>query len=504
MGSKAKRRSAAKDSETIRGLGERYRNRDVSVDEMVRHYLRRIEQHDGSGKRPINSVIEVNPDARRIAKELDREAKQGTWRGPLHGVPVLVKDNIDTGDQMQTTAGSIALLGTPAPADATLVALLREAGAVIIGKTNLSEWANFRGQRSISGWSSRGGLTRNPHDRNRTASGSSSGSGAAIAAGFALGAIGTETDGSITAPANACGIVGLKPTLGSISRTGIIPIASSQDTAGPMTRCVEDAALLFVAMRGVDATDPATRASRPHVAAPISLKPDSLQGARIGVARQLAGSQPKVLEVFERSLTTLRELGATLVEDLSLAECRRARSAELTVLTYEFKADLNRYLKRRQHPTIRSMADVVRFNEEHAGDVLRFFGQEWCVAAQERGSLRTPEYLEARLLCLRSTRDVLDRAMTKHRLDALVAPTDGPAHVIDTVNGDSNFHDGLATMAAAVAGYPHITVPCGFIEHLPVGLSFFGRAWSEPALLNFAFAYEQATGPLAALHPPTL
>lgn len=501
MAAKAKRSARTLNHQSIFGLGELYRNGDVSIAEAVKHYLDRIERLDHAGKHPINSVIEVNPQAKGIARQLDREAKEGGWRGPLHGVPILLKDNIDTGDRMQTTAGSIALVGSPASHDAFIVSRLRDAGAVILGKTNLSEWANFRGTRSVSGWSSRGGLTRNPHDRTRTASGSSSGSGAAIAADFAIAAIGTETDGSITCPANACGIVGLKPTLGSLSRTGIIPIAHSQDTAGPMTRSVEDAALVFAAMRGVDASDSATRASRPHLSAPIALQGEGLRGIRIGVARQLAGSQPRVLAIFERSLTTLEELGATLVDDIDFAECAKARSAEFTVLTYEFKTDLNRYLSRRRHRTIRSMTDIVRFNTDHADEVLKYFGQEWCIDALASGSLRSTAYLEARRLCLNATRTVIDREIAKNQLDAVVAPTDGPAHVIDTVNGDGNYHDISTTMPAAVAGYPHITVPCGSIEHLPVGLSFFGRAWSEPALLNMAYAYEQAS---TALRPPSL
>ncbi len=498
MAAKRKPRSTTLERQSIHGLGELLRSREVTATDAVDFYLERIAKLDGSGKRPINSVIEVNPDARKIAKQRDREAKEGQWRGPLHGIPILLKDNIDTGDRMQTTAGSLALAGAPAQNDAFIVTQLRAAGAVIIGKTNLSEWANFRGHRSISGWSSRGGLTRNPHDRARTASGSSSGSGAAIAADFAVAAIGTETDGSITSPASACGIVGLKPTLGSLSRSGIIPIAHSQDTAGPMTRCVADAALVFAALRGVDPTDSATKASRPHLASAIPLDPGSLKGARIGVGRQLAGTQPQVLIEFERALRILRDLGAVLVDDIDLGGCGDGRSAELTVLTYEFKADLNRYLKSRNHPTITSMADVIAFNNEHADAVLPHFGQEWCIAAQACGSLRTAAYLQARSKSFAVTRDKIDRTMKKNRLDAIVTPTDGPAHVIDTLNGDGSFHDGLSMMPAAVAGYPHITVPSGLVGHMPVGLSFFGQAWDEPLLLNLAFAYEQATGELRA------
>jgi amidase len=480
------------EQQSISNLGSRYRTGELTASDAVGYYLDRIATCDSSGDLPINSIIEVNPDAAKIAARLDREAKKGNWCGPLHGIPILLKDNIDTGDRMQTTAGSIALLGSRAAHDAFIVARLRDAGAVILGKANLSEWANFRGHRSISGWSSRGGLTRNPHDRTRTASGSSSGSAAAVAAGFAVAAIGTETAGSITSPANACGIVGLKPTVGSLSRTGIIPIAHSQDTAGPMTRSVEDAALLFAAMRGVDPTDAATRASRRYVTTTIALSRDSLHGARIGVARQLAGAEPKVLSQFERVLTILRDQGAVLVEDVDLSACLTTHSTELTVLLHEFKHDLNRYLTQRAHPRVRSMAELIEFNNKHAGKVLLHFGQERCIEAQACGSLRTTAYREA-LATNQLTRAVIHDAMTQHGIDAFVTPTGGPAHVIDTLNGDGSFSTIESTSPAAVAGVPHLTVPSGLVGHMPVGLSFFGRAWSEPLLLNLAYGFEQAT-----------
>jgi amidase len=485
--------------QSIREAGIKLRSREVSAAELTRHYLDRIAQLDGAGELPINSVMERNPDAAKFAAQLDREARRGKWRGPLHGIPILLKDNIDTGDRMQTTAGSIALLGSRAKHDAFVVSQLRAAGAVIIGKTNLSEWANFRGERSTSGWSSRGGLTRNPHDRARTASGSSSGSGAAIAADFAIAAIGTETDGSITSPANACGIVGLKPTLGLVSRHGIIPIAHSQDTAGPMSRTVEDAALVLAAMRGVDRQDTATRASKPYTDTEYPLNPDALRGARIGVARCLAGTQSKVLVQFERALMILKESGALLIDELPLKKCLEVGETEITVLHYEFRADLNRYLRERDHPTIRSVADAIEFNRTHANQVLQHFGQEHMIAAAACKSLRTEAYSNALAKNHLFTRAVIARVLRRFRLDAIVVPTGAPAHLVDLINGDADSSDVYSTSPAAVAGYPHITVPSGFVVHLPVGLSFFAEAWSEPRLLNLAYAYEQAT---LARRPP--
>jgi amidase len=480
-------------NQTIRAAGDLLRSGEISAAELTRHFLDRIDKLDTAGELPINSVIERNPDATKIATQLDREARKGEWRGPLHGIPILLKDNIDTDDRMETTAGSIALLGSRPKQDAFVATQLRAAGAIILGKTNLSEWANFRGDHSTSGWSSRGGLTRNPHDRTRTASGSSSGSGAAIAAEFAIAAIGTETDGSITSPANACGIVGMKPTLGLVSRAGIIPIAHSQDTAGPMTRTVEDAALILEAMRGVDRRDTATRASRPHAQTAYPLSADALRGARIGVARCLAGTQSKVLAQFERALTTFKDCGAILVDELPLKKCLEVGETELTVLHYEFKADLNRYLLERDHPTIRTMADAIEFNRTHAKQVLQHFGQEHMIAALACKSLQSDAYREALAKNHRLTRAVIDRAIQRHRLDAIVVPTGGPAHLIDLINGDAHASDVCSTSPAAVAGYPHITVPSGFIDHLPVGLSFFAGAWSEPRLLSLAYAYEQAS-----------
>ena len=460
--------------------------------ELCRHYLERIERYDGR----LGSVIEINPDAQSIARELDRERRAGRLRGPLHGVPVLLKDNIDTGDRMQTTAGSLALEGSPAQRDASLVRRLRRAGAVILGKTNLSEWANFRGRRSVSGWSSRGGLCRNPHALDRSACGSSSGSAAAVAAGFAPAAVGTETDGSIICPAQTCGIVGLKPTVGLVSRSGIVPIAHSQDTAGPMASCVADAALLLQALAGPDPRDSATSAAPRRIADyGAALDPDGLRGAEIGVARSLAGSDPKVLAVFESSLTALRDRGARLIELPELRVTPELSQAELELLLFEFKADLDAYLASRRGAKVRSLRDVTEFNDLHRSTVMPWFGQEHMLEAERRGTLRSRAYLRAVATCRSLARARgIDAAMREHGLDAIVTPSGGPAWLIDLVNGDAHSSDVRSTTLAAVAGYPHITVPAGFVNGLPLGLSFFAGPWQEATLLRLAFAFEHATG----------
>jgi amidase len=462
---------------------------------LTRHYLARIRRLDRQGPE-LRAVIEENPDALALARERDRERKARGPRGPLHGIPVLLKDNIDTHDRMSTTAGSLALLGSRPEADAFLVRRLREAGAVILGKTNLSEWANFRSTRSTSGWSGRGGLTRNPYVLDRNPSGSSSGSAVAVAANLCAVAVGTETDGSILSPAAYCGIVGLKPTVGLISRAGIIPIAHSQDTAGPMTRTVRDAALLLTVLAGKDPADPATQAEDREECPDYTagLDASALRGARLGVARKLFDRLvAPALDRVESALRLLKELGAELVDPADLPSHGQLGDAEWQVLLYEFKADLNAYLAGRAPSTpIRSLADAIRFNEQHREVEMPHFRQEIFEQAEAKGPLTEPAYLAARDTCRRLMRaEGIDAVMNQHRLDALLAPTAGPAHVTDLVHGDRD--TGGSTSPAAVAGYPSITVPIGQVQGLPVGLSFFGRAWSEPRLLGLAFAFEQAT-----------
>lgn len=465
--------------------------------ELTQQYLERIEQVDWRGPK-INSVIEINPDALAIAEALDVERDAGKVRGPLHGIPILIKDNIATGDRMQTTAGSLALEGCVAPADAAIVSRLREAGAVILGKTNLSEWANFRGRNSISGWSSRGGLTRNPHALDRTASGSSSGSAAAVAANLCAAAVGTETDGSIISPAQTTGIVGIKPTLGLLSRSGIVPIAHSQDTAGPMARTVADAAILLGAMQGVDPHDPATRRSRRITDCDYTafLDPGGLKGARIGVARNLAGLHVNILHVFEAAIAVMKSLGAIIIDPADVPNADKFGKTEFEVLLYEFKADLNQYLRGLgKGVRVHSLKEVIAFNEQNARRVMPYFGQEYMVAAQSKGPLTSAKYRAALKKNHRLTRaQGISMVMKQHRLDALIAPSGGPAWPVDFANGDQYDAWGVETTSPpAVAGYPHITVPAGMVFGLPVGVSFFGRAWQEAVLIRLAYAFEQAT-----------
>ncbi len=463
---------------------------------IAEEYLERIESLDRNGAR-VNSVIELNPDALAIADALDGERRAGKTRGALHGIPILLKDNIDTHDRMMTTAGSLALKGSIAARDAFIVERLRAAGAVILGKTNLSEWANFRGRRSVSGWSSRGGLTRNPYALDRTACGSSSGSGAAVAANFCAAAIGTETDGSIICPSQTNGIVGIKPTLGLLSRSGIIPIAHSQDTPGPMTRTVADAAILLGAMTGVDTRDAATRPSKKYARRDYTnvLDPNGLNGARIGVARNMAGDNARINKIFETCLDVLKQLGAVVIDPANVPNFNKFGKTELDVLHYEFRADLNKYLKTlAPNIGVRTMQDVIAFNEQNRARVMPYFGQEHFIAAQEKGPLSSKTYRAALAKNHRLTRtEGIDAVMKKYRLDALVVPSGGPAWLIDLVNGDSENWDVTSTSPSAVAGYPHITVPAGYVYGLPVGLSFFGKAWSESTLIQCAYAFEQAT-----------
>ncbi|MGB9990873.1 amidase [Pseudoduganella rhizocola] len=459
---------------------------------LTSQYLHRIKSIDKSGPR-INSIIEINPEALKIAREMDRERMARKVRGPLHGIPVLLKDNIATGDRMSTSAGSLALAGVRAERDAHVVAQLRAAGAVIIGKTNLSEWANMRSTHSVSGWSARGGLTRNPYALDRNCSGSSSGSGAAIAASLATLAVGTETDGSIVSPASVCGLVGIKPTIGLVSRSGIIPIAHSQDTAGPMARSVSDAALMLSAMVGVDANDEATKAGADKAADYAkALDKGALKGKRLGVARNFFGSNDDLDEAIEKSLAVLKAQGAELV-DVKLPNTDKYNDSELQVLLYEFKADLEAYLKQyAPSAKIANMADLIAFNRQNASTELRYFGQEHLEASQAKAGLDSEEYRNALSNNHRYSRsEGIDQILKEQKLDGLVAPTGGPAWLTDFINGDH--YGGSFSSPAAVAGYPHITVPAGYVHGLPVGLSFVGTAFSEASLIGMAYAYEQAT-----------
>ncbi|HEU4851341.1 MAG TPA: amidase [Telluria sp.] len=455
-------------------------------------YLARIKAIDKAGPR-LNSVIETNPDALVIAAELDRERAAGKVRGPLHGIPVLLKDNVATGDRMCTTAGSLALDGVRATRDSFIAAQLRRAGAVILGKTNLSEWANMRSSHSTSGWSGRGGLTLNPYALDRNTSGSSSGSGAAMAAGLATLTVGTETDGSIVSPASTCGLVGIKPTLGLVSRSGIIPIAHSQDTAGPMTRTVADAAFLLAAMAGEDAEDAATKGSAGKAGDfARALDKGALKGKRLGVARNFFGRSPAVDAQLEKQLEVLKAQGAVLV-DVKVPNTNKYDDSEMEVLLYEFKPGLAAYLSAyAPHAGVKNMADVIAFNEKHRDKELRLFGQEHLIASNKKGSLSEKEYIDALANNHRYSRDEgIDKVMKEHKLDALVAPTGGTAWLTDFINGDH--YGGSFSSPAAVAGYPHITVPAGYVHGLPVGISFVGGAYSEAALIGMAYAYEQAT-----------
>jgi len=475
-------------------LRSRLRSGEWSAREVTAAYLERIQTIDRGGP-ALNSVIEINPEALAIAEALDAERVAGHIRGRLHGVPILLKDNIDTGDKMQTTSGSLALAGAPAPRDAFLVRRLRQAGAVILGKTNLSEWANFRGRHSSSGWSSRGGQTHSPYALDRNPCGSSSGSAVAVAASLCAAAVGTETDGSIICPAHANGVVGVKPTVGLISRSGIVPISHSQDTAGPMARCVADAAALLGAMTGVDARDPATRRSRDRALRDYGrgLDAQALDGARLGVARAYFEVDAHTDKVMERALATLAQAGAELI-DVKLPAEEKYGTSEVEVLFYEFKADLQRYLSGRTVPSgVRTLQDVIDFNRAHRDQVMPFFQQERMLRSVDKGPLSAAAYRKARATCLRWTRsEGIDAVVRMHRLQAIVAPGGGPAWLTDAVTGDH--HDGAGcTSPAAVAGYPSVTVPAGYVFGLPVGLVFFGRAWQEPVLLSLAYAFEQVS-----------
>lgn len=479
--------------QSIFELQKKMKSGELTALQLTELFFERIDSIDTNGPR-LNSIIEMNPEAAAIASSLDRERAAGKVRSLLHGIPILLKDNIDTHDGMQTTAGSLAMEGNIASRDAFIVKQLRKAGAIILGKTNLSEWANFRGKNSISGWSSRGGLTRNPYALDRSTCGSSSGSGAAVAANLSAAAVGTETDGSVICPAQTNGIVGIKPTLGLLSRSGIIPIAHSQDTAGPMTRTVADAAILLGAMTGVDARDPATKRSAKWRLLDYTkfLDANGLKGARIGVARNMAGTDPRIIKIFESSIDVMKQLGAVIVDPADLPNFNKFGKTESEVLYYEFKADLNKYLAG-ANAKVKTMADVIKFNEENKERVLQYFGQERMLKAQESGGLRDKKYRDALAKNLLLTRkNGIDAAVKKYKLDALIVPSGGPSWMVDMVNGDALNWDMESTSPAAVAGYPHITVPAGYISGLPVGISFFAKAWQEPTLIKLAFAFEQA------------
>lgn len=465
-----------------------------SAVEITEMYIDRIALIDRQGPK-LRSVLETNPDARQIARDLDAERAAGRVRGPLHGVPILIKDNIGTADRMTTTAGSLALEGSIPPNDATIARKLREAGAVILGKSNLSEWANFRSQRSSSGWSGRGGQCANPYALHRNPCGSSSGSAAGVSANLAAIAIGTETNGSIVCPSSACGVVGVKPTVGLWSRSAIIPISHSQDTAGPIARTVRDAAILLGPLTGADARDPATAGDVGNSQVDYSrvLKTDGLRGTRIGVARADFGFDDRVDRVMAEALLAMQDAGAAVVDEVVIPNQRGLAGAAYDVLLYEFKANLNAYLDGLgSDAPIRSLEDAIRFNQENSDLEMRYFGQDVFLAAQEKGPLTEQPYRDALERVQRlAGAEGIDAAMNRYCVDALVAPTSGPAWVTDLIDGDH--FGGSSSSPAARAGYPNITVPAGLVAGLPVGVSFFGRRWSEGTLLRIAYAFEQAT-----------
>jgi amidase len=500
------------DEVTIADLQQRMRSGRETARSLTEQYIARIEAVDRNGP-ALHSVLEVNPDALAIADRLDAERKNGRTRGPLHGIPILIKDNIATNDRMMTTAGSLALAGVTPPKDAFIVERLRDAGAVILGKTNLSEWANFRSTHSSSGWSGRGGQTKHPYALDRNPSGSSSGSGVAIAANLAAAAVGTETDGSIVSPSTTNGLVGMKPTLGLVSRTGIVPIAHSQDTAGPMTRTVADAAALLTAMAGPDPADAATQRPAPTRGSGATrpdytrfLDANGLKGARIGVVRnKLFGYSPPADQLAEAAIAVMKQQGAVIVDPANIPTLGKFGDSEFEVLLYEFKADLNKYLTWLGPASpVHSLKDVIAFNDAHKDQELPYFAQEIMAMAEKKGPLTSAAYRTALAKNHQMARTLgIDAVMTKYKLDALVAPTGGPAWLTDLVNGDGapgSLDAQAPSTVTSVAGYPHITVPAGFFRGLPVGISFFGRAWSEPTLIRLAYAYEQATN---HRRPPT-
>ncbi len=495
--------AAGLEEATIGQLQARMERGELTAVQLTEQYLRRIEAIDQNGPH-LRAVLELNPDALEIARALDSERRQTGPRGPLHGIPILLKDNIDTADKMLTTAGSLALIGTKPTQDAFVAHQLRQAGAVILGKTNLSEWANIRSTRSSSGWSGRGRQTKNPYVLSHNPSGSSSGSAVAVSANLCTVALATETDGSIVSPANSCGCVGLKPTVGLVSRAGVVPISHSQDTVGSHTRTVRDAAIVLGALAGLDPRDPATEAAAGRFYSDYTqfLDPNGLQGARIGVARQkFFGHNPWADAAIEAAIETMQKLGAVIIDPADIPTIQEIADSkdELTVLLYELKADLNTYLATRvpdlAHPDgaiIRTLVEVIAYNVAHSDQEMPYFGQELFEQAQAKGPLTDPEYLEALANNRRrGGQDGIDRVLADHQLDALIAPTGQPAWTTDLLNSDH--HSGGSSTPAAIAGYPLLTLPAGFAAELPVGLTFMGAAWSEPTLLKLAYAFEQAT-----------
>jgi amidase len=475
---------------TVDELQKKMESGEMSSAQICEMYLERIKQVDPV----LKSVIEINPDALEIARNLDIARKEGKIRGVLHGIPVLFKDNIDTGDNMQTTAGSLALEGNIAQKDAFIIKKLREAGTVLLGKTNLSEWANFRSESSSSGWSGRGGQVRNPFCLDRSPCGSSSGTGAAVSANLCAIGIGTETNGSIVCPSGVNGIVGIKPTLGMWSRQGIIPIAHSQDTAGPMARTVKDAAILLGALAEFDSSDAETHIEKGEIFTDYTqfLDENGLAGMRIGIASEMIGFNTKVDAIFKQAVEVLKSIGAEIIEEVKFENRRKWGDPSYQVLLYEFKADLNKYLQEHPGAPVKSMEEIIEFNKNNADREMPWFDQEIFEMAQSKGDLTTEEYLTALKDSKKyAGKEGIDAVMEEHKLDAIIAQTNGPAWTIDWVNGDH--FSGGSSSPAAISGYPNITVPMGFVHGLPVGISFFGKAWSEPTLLKIAYAYEQAT-----------
>ncbi|MDB5171772.1 MAG: N-carbamoylputrescine amidase [Phycisphaerales bacterium] len=490
------------DEFTIAHLQKAMETGQYTSRQLVEKYSERIDALDRRGP-SLRHVLEINPDAGAIADERDAERKAGKSLGPLHGVPILLKDNLDTADRMTTTAGSLALEGSIAPRDSFVARKVRQAGAVLLGKANLSEWANFRSTHSSSGWSGRGGQGKNPYALDRTPSGSSSGSAGAVASNFCAAAVGTETDGSIVSPSSCCSVVGIKPTVGLVSRSGIIPISHTQDTAGPIARTVEDAATLLTAIAGSDPDDDATAASDEHRERDYTrfLDKDGLKGARLGILRDGSlGLGPPSEKVLAASIEAMKSQGAVVIDPVEIPDLGKLGDPELNVLLYEFKAGLNAYLSRLGPKSpVRSLEELIAFNEHHRDPEMPFFGQELFETAQKKAGLDAADYREALDKCRQISRhNGLDAAMEKHKLDALVAITSGPPILIDLVNGD--YSTGGSSTLAAVAGYPAITVPAGYAFGLPIGISFFGRAWSEPTLIKLAYAFEQAT---KVRRPPT-
>lgn len=477
---------------TIDTLQKKMQSKEYTSRSITEKYLKRIEEIDKAGPK-LNAVIQVNPDALNMADVMDKERASGKVRGPLHGIPILIKDNIDTGDNMMTTAGALALSGNFAKQDAFIVHKLREAGAVLLGKTNLSEWANFRSTHSTSAWSSRGGQTRCPYILDRNPSGSSAGSGSAASANLCTIAIGTETDGSIVSPSSVNGLVGIKPTVGLWSRSGIIPISKTQDTAGPMTRTVRDAAILLGALAAVDTADSYTLAAKDHIHDDYTkfLNADGLKGKRLGIEKAAMDNGPHAKALFDEAIALLKSKGAVIVEVELNKLLEKVWHDQFTVLLYEFKDGVNNYLSQ-GNSKMKTLADVIDFNKRNEAKAMPYFKQETLELAQKKGGLDSKEYLDAVKNTTTTTRNAIDKILKDNKLDAIIAPTNGFAGCIDLVNGD--YDNGFSFSGpAAMAGYPHITVPMGYFRELPMGLSFVSTAYDEAGIITLAYAYEQAS-----------